>query len=239
MREFSDTWRLGFATGFSQTGLSVDARSSHADADSVHLAAYGGGFVGPVAVRLGGAWSWNDIDTTRAVIYPDFFEREKASYDGDTGQLFGEAAYPVRLGRMALEPFAGLAFVEVSSEHFTEKGGIAALTAASNDESIAYSTLGLRAAATLYAGDVILTPRASAAWQHAFDDTTPEFSLAFATTGAGFDIFGVPLAENSVLIELGLDATLGPAAVFGLSYSAQLADDVQDHAIKGRLAWRF
>lgn len=39
----------------------------------------------------------DDIDTSRAVIFPDFFERQKASYDADTGQIFREpagAAYP-------------------------------------------------------------------------------------------------------------------------------------------------
>jgi len=68
---------------------------------------------GPFALRGGGAWTWNDIDTSRAVIFPGFFEHEEASYDADTGQAFGEIAYPIAMGRSALEPFAGLAFVSI------------------------------------------------------------------------------------------------------------------------------
>jgi hypothetical protein len=55
----------------------------------------------------------NNIDTSRAVIFPGFFEREKASYNADTGQVFGEAVFPTRMGSIALEPFAGLAYVQV------------------------------------------------------------------------------------------------------------------------------
>jgi uncharacterized protein with beta-barrel porin domain len=32
---------------------------------------------------------------------------------------------------------------------------------------------------------MVVVPHASAAWQHAFDDVTPEAALAFASTGIG------------------------------------------------------
>jgi hypothetical protein len=86
--------------------ISVDARHSGADVDSFHLGGYAGGSAGPLALRRGAAWTWNDIDTSRAVIFPGFFEREKASYSADTGQIFGEVAYPTSMGAIALEPFA-------------------------------------------------------------------------------------------------------------------------------------
>ena len=88
-------WRLGAAAGYSQSSLALDARAGSADVDTISLAVYGGGSLGPVALRAGAAWSWHDIDTARNVAYPGVFEREKASYDGDTGQIFGELAYPI------------------------------------------------------------------------------------------------------------------------------------------------
>ena len=42
----------------------------------------------------------------------------RARYDADTGQLFGEAAYPMQMWGMALEPFAGLAYVSVDTRQF-------------------------------------------------------------------------------------------------------------------------
>ena len=129
---------------------------------------------GPLRYRSGGAWAWNEIDTSfRAVLFPGFFEREKANYDADTGQIFGEIAYPTTMGSLAAEPFAGLAFVSVNGDHFHEHGGSLAALNGDGDENVGYSTLGLRAAVTTHWGSTLVTPHASIAWQHAFDDVTP------------------------------------------------------------------
>jgi uncharacterized protein with beta-barrel porin domain len=43
---------------------------------------------------------------------------------------------------------------------------------------------------------VLLVPRASLAWQHAFGTATPTAALAFRSTGAAFGIWGVPIARD-------------------------------------------
>jgi outer membrane autotransporter protein len=232
-------WRAGLATGYSQSNVGVDARLSSADVDSYHIAGYAGGRVGELAVRTGGAWTWHDIDTTRTIVFPGFIDRTEASYDGDTGQLFAELALPMGMGDTAIEPFAGMAYVHVNTGGFTESGGIAALTATGSDEDVGYSTLGLRAAATMRVDGVQVTPRASIAWQHAFGDVNPDMALAFNSNGTGFGITGVPIARDSALVEAGLDLAIAPDATMGVSYQGQIASDVEDHGIKGRFDWRF
>ena len=88
-------------------------------------------------------------------------------------------------------------------------------------------------------GGMQLVPHLSAAWQHAFDDVTSAASLAFATTGIGFGIEGVPLAQDSALIDAGVDFALGERTTAGVSYTGQFGDGVQDNGIKGRFAWLF
>ena len=112
------SWRVGLATGASFSNVDVDARYSSGQVKSYHLGGYLGGMAGTFALRGGGMWAWSDIDTSRAVVFPGFYERQKASYNADTGQLFGEAAYPMQMWGMALEPFAGLAYVSVDSRQF-------------------------------------------------------------------------------------------------------------------------
>ena len=85
----------------------------------------------------------------------------------------------------------------------------------------------------------MVTPHISAAWQHAFNDVTPGAALAFASTGIGFDVTGVPLAEDSALIDAGLDLALAENLTGGVSYSGQFGDGVQDNAVKGRFTWLF
>jgi len=234
------SWRAGLATGASFSNVDVDARYSSADVESYHLGGYLGGMAGSFALRGGGMWAWSDIDTSRAVVFPGFFERQTASYDADTGQLFGEVAYPTQMGGIALEPFGGLAFVSVDTGTFRERGGrLASLRGLDTDQDVGYSTLGLRAASTMHWGATLVTPHLSAAWQHAFDDVTPDAALAFASTGIGFGIEGVPLAEDSALIDAGLDFALGERTTAGLSYTGQFGDGVQDNGVKGRFTWLF
>ncbi|MCB1442104.1 MAG: autotransporter domain-containing protein [Methyloceanibacter sp.] len=83
----------------------------------------------------------------------------------------------------------------------------------------------------------------SGAWHHDCfwhgADLVPAASLAFATTGIGFDIAGVPLAEDSALLDAGVDFALTDRLSAGVSYQGQYADSVSDNAVKGRLTWLF
>jgi fibronectin-binding autotransporter adhesin len=63
--------------------------------------------------------------------------------------------------------------------------------------------------------------------------------LAFASTGTGFTIAGVPLVRDAALIDTGTDLRISPHGKIGVSYSGQLSGRVQDHAIKGNLIWNF
>jgi uncharacterized protein with beta-barrel porin domain len=47
------------------------------------------------------------------------------------------------------------------------------------------------------------------------------------------------LAQDSLLVEAGLDLNLGPNATLGVSYTGQLAQNLQDNAVQGRLTWLF
>ena len=109
----------------------------------------------------------------------------------------------------------------------------------STDENVGYTTVGPRAAQTMNWGAMQVTPHLSAAWRHAFDNVTPDAALAFATTGIGFTVYGVPLAQDSALIDTGLDFALGPRTTAGVSYSGQIAHNVHDNAVEGRATWLF
>ena len=83
---------------------------------------------------------------TAPIAFPGFFDRATASYDGRTGQIFGEAGYGFAFGNVAVEPFAGGAWVSLQTDAATERGGAAALNLAANSFEVGYSTLGVRAA---------------------------------------------------------------------------------------------
>jgi len=184
--------------------------------------------------------AFHTIDTSRTVLFPGFFDQATAHYDGSTGQVFGEVGYGLAYGPVAVEPFAGAAWVRVATDGFAEAGGPAALAGSASSDSVGYSSLGVRAATSyLLQKGFALIPRASVAWQHAFGDVTPTAALAFQSNGIGFDVAGVPIARDAALVDAGFDLRVSPWAKLGLSYSGELAANARDNAVKGNFTWNF
>jgi outer membrane autotransporter protein len=209
----------------------------------VHVAGYAGARFGAFDLRTGAAAAWHEIDTSRSIMFPGFLETAQANYHGATAQAFGEVGYGMAVGNVAVEPFAGAAWVHLETNAFTETGsfgGVAPLAGAADEENVAYTTLGLRAATSYaLANGMFVIPRATVAWQHAFGDLTPVAALAFQSTGVPFTVAGVPLARDAAVVDAGLDVKVTPRATLGIFYAGQLADNVQDHAVKGKFCWKF
>ncbi len=234
-----DTWTIGLATGYSRSTVDVDGRSSRATIDSYHLALYGGAQFGPIGVRLGASHTWHSIDSSRSITFPGLADAARADYKARTTQLFGDVGYTLALGDVALEPFANLAWVHLSTNRFGERGGIAALRTRGGSDSNLFSTLGIRAAAQVWNDDnKTLTLRGTLGWRHAFGDVTPAARLAFAG-GTSFGVEGVPIARNAVVVEAGFDLKVGKSFTVGAGYSGVLASGARDHAFKGNLTYRF
>jgi outer membrane autotransporter protein len=235
-----DAGRLGVAAGYTGSRNALDGRGS-ANIETGHVSAYGGWRFGALSLRAGGAYAFHTIDTDRSIAFPGFFDRETAHYDGSTGQVFGELGYGFALANIAVEPFAGAAWVRVKTDAATERGGAAALNFAGTSFETGYSTLGVRFASTIATGSgMVLIPHASLAWQHAFDSVTPTATLAFQIAPpASFTISGVPIARDALLAEAGIDLAISRNATLGISYIGQIANNVQDHAAKGKFSWRF
>jgi outer membrane autotransporter protein len=238
-----DNLRLGIVAGYSHSSFEVNRRLASGESDNYHLGLYGGGQFGALSLRAGASYTWHDLSTRRGIVAAGFGDTLRADYDAGTAQAFGELGYRIdlgqsALGQVALEPFAGLAYVVLNSDRFTERGEAAALSAGSGDTSLGYTTLGLRAATTTRLAGMDVTLRGGLGWRHAFGDVDPKTTLAFSG-GTPFSIAGLPIAENAALVEAGLDVALGTNVTLGASYTAQLADDAQDHAFKANLAVRF
>jgi outer membrane autotransporter protein len=237
---FAGNWQAGFAGGYSQSNITISDRSSSALVDTAHAAAYAGTSVGAWNLRAGAAFAWHIVDTNRTVDFPGFFDRDTANYHAATAQVFGEIGYGMALGPLALEPFAGIAHVRLSSNGFAETGGDAKLSVASATDDVTYSTLGLRAAADFaLATNFVVTPRVTGAWQHAFGGVTPTDALTFQSAATTFAIWGVPVTRDSLLVDAGFDVRLTPQVKVGASYFGQFASRVRDNAVKGDLTWNF
>lgn len=231
-------WRAGFAAGYGSSQVSVADVAASTSADTVTIAVYGGGPVGALAARGGAAYGWSSMSASRTVNFSGFLNQLSADYGAQTAQLFGELAYPVAVSGVALEPFAGLAYVNVSTGAFTEAGGPAALSTGGSSSGVTYSSLGLRGTLPWAMGDLRGAARASLAWQHAFGDVTPMTTFSFSGSQP-FTVAGTPVAQDAALVEAGLDIAFSSSLTASVFYAGQLASDAQENMLKGGLTLRF
>lgn len=228
----NDTWRAGVAAGYGNTDLDANARNSSAKINSTSLTAYLGGQWDALHLRTGVSHAWNKVESSRHVQVGSLQEHVKADYDASTQQVFAELGYDVQVDNLTLEPFAGLSHVEVDSDRFREHGGSTSLSSDSEKDRATYSSLGLRArTASAEVAGVPLSVQSSLAWQRVLDEPGENSRLSLN----GYDSFtvkGVPLAQDTALVQLGVSAKLAPQASLDFGYSGQIGDGYSDHGVR-------
>ncbi len=233
-----DTWRVGALAGYSRTDFDVNDRYASGSSDNYHLGLYGGTSWGKLGFRSGLAYSWNDTDTSRSVDFPGFSDRLKGGYRSGTFQVFGDLGYRIDTSIASFEPFASLAYVNLNTGSFTELGGAAALHANSQNTNVTFATLGLRASTRFEVGGMAATAHGSLGWQHAFGDTTPLSTHAFAASNA-FTVAGGPIAQDAALVEAGFEVNLTRFATLGVFYNGRIASSSRQNGVKANLNVRF
>jgi outer membrane autotransporter protein len=224
--------RLGVVAGVGRTSFNVADRSSSGSSDDYSIGLYGGKRWGNLAFRSGVGYTLHDISTNRSVSFPGFSDNLKSNYRAGTAQAFGELGQGFDVGRARVEPFANLAYVNLHANGFIESGGAAALTGASSNTGLTYSTLGARVSTNLDVHGATLTLRGMAGWRHAFGDVTPLATMRFASGGDAFGIGGVPVARNAAVLEAGLDYALARNTTLSISYNGQFGSGVSDHSAR-------
>jgi len=232
-------YTLGLAGGYSRGSTDVDDRTSSADIDTGLLALYGGARFDQLRLRGGASIAWSSIDTKRTTVLGDLVERPEASYDATTANLFAELGYETQFGASTLEPFAGIGWVNVDADGFTETNApVTGLRSDGASFDTPYTTLGVRASTETVVGGVKVAPRGMLGWRHAFQDI-PDAALAFSGTGTGFTVDGAPIARDSLLLEAGLDVAVNANVNLGLTYAGSFGDGATSNAVKVNGEIRF
>lgn len=233
-----DNWRAGLFGGYSRSSFDVVDRHSSGDSDNYHIGAYAGTGLGALSLTAGATYSWHRIETTRSVSFGGFDDSLSAAYDARTAQIFGEASYAASAGHFDFEGFANLAYLNLDTDGFREKGGSAALSGRSNNNDTTFTTIGVRTSTDVSFGETAAVLSGTVGWRHAFGDVVPTSTLAFAG-GQGFTVGGAPIARDAALVEAGIDFKIAPAATFGVNYTGQIASGVSDHGVNAKLKVSF
>ncbi|MFD4838773.1 autotransporter domain-containing protein [Achromobacter sp. NPDC058515] len=231
-------WRVGVLAGYSSGRYKVDDQNARSSTDDYHLGVYGGTQWDRLALRLGGVYTWHDIDSARDVNVAAVGGRMKADYRANTAQAFAELGYRLGDGPVTMEPFVNLAYVNLHTDGFTESGGLAALRSRGGDTSTTFSTLGLRGSSRIGAGSVDATVRGLVGWRRAYGDITPQSHVSFQG-GDVFTISGVPLGKDAVVIGAGLDLHVTSRVTASVAFDGQFGGGATDRAVSASLRVLF
>ncbi len=233
-----ENFTLGAAAHFGQVRLSLPDRTTTLRSTDIGAGIYGSARFDGVTFAFGGDFTRHQITSERQVSMAGFSDTLTADYAAYTTQVFGEVSYDFDFGEATVTPFARAAFVHTSYDAFTETGGAAALSSAAGSQDALFTTLGVRARqefALDNGGKGWL--EGTIGWRHAFA-AAPDASNNFASGGA-FSVTGASLAQDAVLIGVGIGVEIAPGATVSLGYSGEFSGNSADHAISAQLTWRF
>jgi len=231
-------WRLGVLGGYSKTDL--DTAGVDGSVDSWHAGVYALRQSGPLALRLGAAYSGHQGDSKRTVAFNGFSDKPKGDYDANSQQAFAELGYAMGSGRLSAEPFANLGYQRYHRDSYNEKGGAAALHVDGQTQDNVNSTLGLRLAhLSQLENGISFTPRVSAGWKHTYGDVDSNTRQAFLAGGTAFNVEGSALDRDSLLLEAGLDVGLSARHTLGLGYNGEIGSNSRNHAVIGQWQMSF
>lgn len=227
-------WRVGGALGFTNGRVDVNDRSSKSDLKSYTASLYGGKSwateKGQINFLAGAGYTRYSVDSRRSVTVGGAQTLE-ANYHANATQLFTELGYAIPVGQAStIEPYVGLAWINLRSQGFDETGGAAALHGDSRTDSVSTMTLGLRGKTTVNVGRQTATLTAGLGWRLAGGNVNPERRLAFIQgNGAAFNVAGAPIARNAAVVDLGAEMAVGKNAALGLAYSGQFGAGNRDN----------
>jgi outer membrane autotransporter protein len=222
----SGTARLGFDN--------TDSGKSRANA----IALYGSYASGPWAFKgsASAAWARNQMD--RAVKIGAINRTASSDFDSNTLSAYGEATYDLPMNGWTLQPLVGLAFSRNRTDGFTETGaGALNLQVAGQTVNSSQSLLGAKA--SFEVGNLRLEPRVI--WAHEFGDLNTPMTAQFqgAPTASPFQVSGVALKRNTLVLGLGASGRVGQGVELFADVQAEHNSAQRNLAFLGGLRSRW
>ncbi len=220
-RPLAGQWIGGGLLSLSRSRL--DADDGAASSDDAHIGLYAATRVyNQLGFKLGALYGQHRLDSGG----------DHAS--ARSWQLFGESSFAIDFRDFTLEPFAGLALVQLDSGALRSNG----LRLAGADEEGGYLTLGWRLAAPWYWQQRKWVGRASLALRQDLGSDRLD-GEATTDSGAVLQLQGREFERSSLRLDLGLDHQLCDDLYLGLTYAGQYAEDARDNALAARLSLKF
>ena len=242
-----DATRAGIFFNAKNSTYSVNDRLSSAKQQDVGVGIYASGKALEsvnMDYRVGGTYTQHDVTASRRVNFKGLDESLKGSFKANTTQIFGEIGSRVALSSdFMIEPFANLAFVRNDQKAFDEQPvaestALSALHSVKNSQDMAFTTIGVRAAADYAVGKAKLSVRGMVGLRSVIGKNVPLSTHQF-TQSDEFTVAGVTVAKNLLVTEVGVGYDINDQVSMGVSYTGQYASGSRNQGLKATLEIKF
>ena len=234
----TDHARIGVFGGYAYTRGNLDELGSTTKISTRSVGGYAGWQAAGWFANVVGLYGWSDYDNVRAALG----SLNTSKNDGTHYTVRGTVGTDLRVGGWVVTPEAGLQYTRVSTDGFTEAGGVTALNVAADSSESLRSSLGARFAYDYRINGGVLTPEFRLAWLHEFSDGVRGINASFTDItlpGSFVTATGSALRDRGV-IGTGVSGRLGMLTTVSLGYDAVIgSDDSLAHQFTGRLKHSF
>jgi len=225
---------VGLTLGYANTSTDL-SNGGDLDIDGGKIGLYGSVFGNGFYLNGAVGGGYSSYDTKRST----FGGYANGNTDGvDFSALLG-TGYDAHFGGLTVGPIASVRYAYVGIDGFTEDGSLAPLHIDSQSQDSLKSTVGLKAAYTWQAGQVVITPEVRAQWAHEYLDSTASVESRFAA-GDSFTVDGPDIGRDSLLLDAGLSVQFNPAMGVFAYYTGEIGrDNYSSNSINGGVRINF
>ena len=240
-KQFESGFQFGVAGGYTDSTFDENDTSSNASSSAYDGYLYGlwsplsnDAFYLQSLLGLG----FTDSKTNRDI--PFLGRTATSDHDATHYSAFLGGGYIHMMEHWSLEPRAGLQYIHLDEDGFTENGaGAASLTIHSKDSDALLSSLGLEISHSLDVDNGLLVPHFRAEWFHNFSAET-ENTTAILQNGEMFNVDARTASEDSLELAVGLGLIISDTVRGHIGYQYSFADN-QDgsHLLNAGLSYSF
>ena len=249
--QVSDNFLLGIGAMYLKNNIDFDEYDDEADIERWLIGGYGSYTQDNFYLDASFSYASDDYEVSRTVVYGDTsclsFDcatTAEAEYDGDLFQTYGEFGWALATGNgnTLITPFAGISYVSLKTDEFTETGaGDLNLIVEDTKAKSVQTKLGARVTwtSTSESGTVWI-PEIRAEWRHEFKDNPVEFDAALSgAPNANFTAIGSRFHGDFAVIGAGVTAVFGSGASAYLDYQLDVGSWGTGHTIMGGAQFNF
>lgn len=224
-----------FGTGTTEYDASAAGKI---ESNDIHFGVYGENDWDAVGVTYGFTYTNQDRDSKRSLLVKDEMGFNAVNYDAEVMQVFGEVSYKgFNTDTFSVEPYAGLSYMRVSADDFTEKVAGHEFKTQLDDQNVGTVNVGVRGAMPFTVGSVNMAVKGDVGYMQFFGDkeSTAKMTLGDAGTAS---LKGEELSGMGA-VGFGVDAALGKNTTLGVSYTGAFGSDITSHGIGATLRVKF